>query len=244
MVDSSQLDKLDSAGESELQYEAVEPWAIVALLLGLVAPVALLAPVLWLEPILGILAAAAALVKISHAPGRTGRWLALLGLALAAFFLAAAVAQTVSAQWLLARQARSVADTFVELLHEGSPEKALMLNRSPEDRYPIDEGLWSYYQRNEEARNELKKLVDHPAVRMIAALGDRAQVRYYKAAGVGIDNDVAQVDLWYTITFTDSDNRKKTYILGVLMERQPIDDPDLNPWRVKNFAGGIDSDGR
>jgi hypothetical protein len=240
MVDSPRTDTLDSADESELHYESIEPWAIVSLLLGLVAPAALVAPVLWLVPILAALASVAALRKISQTPGRSGRGLSLAALGLATFFLAAAIAQNVSAQWLLANQARRVADAFVEFLRERSPEKALMLNRMPEARYPIDEELWSYYRRNEEAKGELRKLVDSPTVRMILALGDRAQIRYFKTAGVGVDGGVAQVDLWYTLTFDDADGRKKTYMLGVLMERRPIEDADLNPWRVKNFAGGID----
>jgi hypothetical protein len=243
MVDSSPTGTLDSAGDSELNYESVEPWAIVALLLGLLAPAALAAPLLWFLPILGLLAAAAALRKISRATGRPGRWLSLVGLALSAFFLTTAVARVASTHWLLARQARPVADQFVEFLREGSPEKALMLNRSAEFRHPLDEGMWSYFRRNEDARKELTAFVRDKTIRMILALGNRAEVRYYRTSAAGNWGDTAQVDLWYTVTFTDTDGRKKTYILGLLMERRATD-PDLNPWRVRDYAGGIDPFGR
>jgi hypothetical protein len=244
MVDSAPVDSPDSITEPELQYRAVEPWAIVAVILGLFAPAALAAPVLWFVPILGLLASATALRKISRESRRSGRALALVGLALATFFLVAAIAQSASTQWLLIRQARPVADQFVEFLLQGSPEKALLLHLVPEYRHPIDEGLWSYYRHNDEARADLRKFVHNPTIRLMLALGNRAQVRYYKTASLGTDNGVGLVDLWYTVTFTDAGGRKKTYVVSLLMERRPIDDPDLNPWRVRDFSGGIDPHGR
>lgn len=244
MVDSAPSDALDSTEESELRYESVEPWAIVALVLGLLAPVALASSVLWFVPILGLPAASAALWRIRQSPGRSGRVLALVGLALSAFFLTAAIAETASAQWLLVRQARPVGDQFLEYLREGSPEKALMLRRLPAYRYPPDESLWSYYRRDDEAKAELRAFVRGEPIRMILALGDRADVRFYRTTGVGADGDVAQADLWYSITFTGADGRKKTYFLSLLLERKPTDDPDLNPWRVRDYIGGVDPRGR
>jgi hypothetical protein len=240
MADSASPGTLDSATEHELHYEAVEPLAIVALLLGLVSPAALAAPVLWLLPVLGLVAGTAALLRIRRAPGRPGRALALVGLALASFFLAAAIAATASTTWLLARQARPRADQFVEYLRQGSPEKALLLHMAPDYRHPDDEGLWTYYRRNEEARANLRKFVANPAIRMILALGERAEIRYFRIAGAGSDDDMGQVELWYTVTFTGDDGRKKTYLLSLLMERRATKDPELSPWRLRDFVGGVD----
>jgi hypothetical protein len=70
-------------------------------------------------------------------------------------------------------------------------------------------------------------------------LGERADVRYYRAARVGIRGSDAQVDYWYTITFTDDDGRKKTYFCSVILERKPLTDHELNPWRIMKLTGGF-----
>jgi hypothetical protein len=164
---------------------------------------------------------------------------ALAAIGLAAFFLALAGGRLVSAQLLVIRQARPVADRFFEYLRARQPEKAALLNWTPDYRHPLDEDKWLLFKSNDEAKAELKKFVGSPIVRMLLALGDRADVRFYRAARVGVSGNVAQVDYWYTITFVDDDGRKKTYFCSIVLERKPTRDPELNPWRVLDFGGGF-----
>jgi hypothetical protein len=179
-----------------------------------------------------------ALVNIRR-EGRLGRTVALVGVALSTLFIVMPVSRILSAQVLLARQARPVAEQFLEYLRQRSPQKAIMLNRAPDYRRPIDEGLWLFFRADDDARTELQRFVTRPPVRMLLALGERAQVRFYKTASVATEGDLAQVDYWYSVTF-DDDGRKKTFFIGLLLERKPTTNPDINPWRVKDFAGGID----
>jgi hypothetical protein len=238
MVDSAPLESLDDT-ESQLDYQSLEPRAVVALLLGLVSALALVAAAWWFVPILAAIVAWAALVRIRR-DGRPGRTLALVGLALAAFWGTMGVARVVATQWILVGQARAVSDQFVGYLHEGSPEKALMLTLMADFRHPVDEGLWSFFRSNAEMRGELKKMAALPAVRLILNAGDSAQVRYYGVQGVSVGHDHAHVTLIYTVTFDDpADQKKKTYFFAVRMERKEPKDPELSPWRVDRYEGGF-----
>jgi hypothetical protein len=238
MVDSASIESLDPQSEGELEYQPVERLAIVGLILGLLSPIALLDTVLWFVPILGLLTNVMALVSIRR-DGRLGRTVALVGLALSTMFIVMPLSRILSAHVLLARQARPVAEQFLAYMREGSPEKAIMLNRAPDYRRPIDEGLWLFYRADDEARADLQQFVARPPIRMLLALGERAKVSFYKTASVATGGDLAQVDYWYSVTF-DDEGRKKTYFIGLLLERKPTENPDINPWRVKDVAAGID----
>jgi hypothetical protein len=235
MVESAPFESLEPA--DDVEYQAVEPWAIIGLLVGLISPIALVLPVLWLLPILGLLVAAIALGKIRR-DGRRGRALALVGLALSATFITAPVARALSAEWLLARQSRPVADQFMEYLRQGSPEKALMLTFAPDKRSPMDKSLWLLVRSDDEVKGELKKFVLAPPIRLLLALGQRAQVRFYETEAVGTAGNLAQVSQVYAVTFND-DGRKKTYFIGLRLERKPTENPDVSPWRVRDYVGGF-----
>ncbi len=119
----STSNQVEFAGDELLEYRAVEPWAIVAALVGLVAPVSILAPVLWLVPILGVAIACVALAKLRGGHPRSGQTAALVGLALSSFFITMLVAQSVAARVLVAPQERPVADQFFKYLREGRSAK-------------------------------------------------------------------------------------------------------------------------
>jgi len=180
-----------------------------------------------------------ALAKIRREPGRPGRALVLVGLALSTFFIVVPAAWMVSSRILLAGQPRPLADQFFKYLQEGSPEKSLMLEWVPDYRHGVGDDLWLFFRSNTEANADLQELVSQPVIRMLLALGEDAQVRYYKTARVWVARDVARVEYWYTVTFTDENNRKKTYFIGILLERKPTMDPELNPWRVRDISGGF-----
>ena len=237
MADAASTEPLDAAGDgAELEYRTIEPWAVVSMLLGFVSPVAFIAPVLWLVPILGALAAWRALVRLRRAPERSGRPMALLGLALSVFCVTAPIARAATARVLLGPQARFVSDQFIEYLLEGSPEKAVVLHFAPDGRPPIDNGLWTFIRSNDEAKKMLRDMVDKPAIRMLLELGKKANVRFFRTNALASNNQATLVDENYTVTFLDKNGKKKTILLGVLMERKGVYNPDVNPWRVRDFS--------
>lgn len=239
MVESAPIES-HAESDSPFEYQSVERWAIVSLLMGLLSPLAMAAPVMWIVPILGWLSGGVALAKLRNEPGRPGRVLVLASLALSTFFLFVPVAKMVSVRILLAGQPRPVADQFFKYLQEGRPEKALGLKWVADYRNGVGDNAWLFFRSDSDANADLRSFVSQPMNRMLLELGDDAQVRFYKTALVGVSGERAQVDYWYAITFTGENNQKKTYFISILLERKPTRDPNLNPWRVRNVTGGFD----
>ncbi len=237
MVESPSTSSLGEAAAVEIEYRSVEPWAIYGLVLGIVSPVALLAPILWLVPPAGILANLVALRRIDLHANRVGRAAALAGLALCVLFGVMPIAKMATAYVLLRDQPREVADQFFEYLRDDRPEKALILRSMPAFRqlHEDDADPWLIYRINEDAKRDVTSFVNMPLVRALLALDGRAEVRYFKTVGMGTSGAKAEVNYWYTVTFDDDSGKKKTFLVGVLMERVPSNDPGLNPWRVKTF---------
>lgn len=237
-------DALDPLTGGEIEYRSVEPWAIGSLLIGMASPLALLAPLLWLVPPLGMLASSVALARLRRDASRIGRTPALVGLGLSILFGVAPFARMASDYVLLRDQARPLADQFVEYVRQDRPEKAVSLRVAPDARPTLDdlddEGLWKFYRQNAEAKRDLTAFVSVPIVRTMLALGPRADVRFYRTAGIGTDGSYAQVVYWYTVTFVDEQEKKKTFLVGVVLDRKPTQMPGLSPWRVKDFFGPID----
>jgi hypothetical protein len=242
MVESAPVESSGKWTDPQLEYRSVEPWAVGGLLLALLSPVALLDGLWWLIAPLGVLANAVALRRVAAEPHRMGRAAALLGLGLSLFFGTAPWARSFAERLLLPEQARPTADQFFEFLRQGSPEKAVQLRFAPDYREPFDDTLWKYLRTNTAAGQELRRLVADPTVRTLLALGDRAQVRYFRSGGVSTDGARAVANLWYTVTFDDDQGRKKTFIVRVLLDRKPVGTPGLNPWKVGAVFGGINPD--
>ena len=241
MMDSAPVDSPDGLADPLLGYQAVEPSAIVGFLLALLlSPLALISWPLWLIAPLVAGANLVALRRLRRDPGRPGRLAALAGLGLALFFGTVPWARALTERLFLPDQARPVAEQFFELLRKGQPERAVTMWFAPESRRPFDESLWPYFRRDTDARGALLKMVDDATVRTLLALGDRAQVRYYKSNAMITAGATAGVVLWYTVTYADEAGKKKTFFVRVGLKRQPSSRTDVNPWLIKGIHSGVD----
>jgi hypothetical protein len=237
MLESTPVGSSDRPAEAEMEYRSIEPWAVGGLLLGLLSPAALLAPLLWLLPGLGILANCVALARLNRNSSRAGRGAALMGLGLSVMFALAPPVEMGTAYLLLRNQGREVADHFLEYLTHDQPEKALMLRTLPEIRQLEDP--WTFFRYDGDAKKDLEKFTRMPLVRTLLALGDKADVKFLQLSGIGFSGPQAQVNYWYTVTFDDA-GKKKTFVVGVVLERKPVGQPGLSPWRVKDVYGPVD----
>lgn len=237
MSDSSPTSASSDPEDDTLEYRSLEPLAVVSVLLGLASPVAIFQPLLAVVPILGLLTAVVAVAKIGGDRARSGRGVAVAGVVLSTFFLAVPLARYASAQFMLRGQAVPVANEFLERLQQQHPEEAMLLQMAPDYRPPVDDGLWSYYRNDQEARTQLEAFVKQPFVRMLLALGPDAEVKLLKVNGIGAGRQFALADLHYTVTFRDDDGQRKTLVLGILLERRtrPMN-AELNPWRIREFT--------
>ncbi len=150
------------------------------------------------------------------------------------------VAQAVTSKWLLTRQARPVAALFLRFLCEERPEKAMNLRFAPDQRMPLNDQLWANYRHDPEARELLKKFVQNPVVRTLMALGKGAEVRFYKTSAIVTDGSRGVVSQYFTVTYEDDEEGKQTFFVNVMLERNPTEEPGINPWRVIDLDGGFD----
>jgi hypothetical protein len=228
--------------EDVIEYRSVEPWAILALVLGFLSPLAMLGTLWALVAGAGVLASLVALARIRADSGKIGRIVALSGLCLSVTFGVAPAAQWAASNLVLRNQPRAMADQFFEFLRQNQPEKAMMLRVASDHRMSLDDShsIWLSMRYDQEAATQMQQFVQTSLIRKLLELGKRAEAKYYRTTVVATDSDRAIVDYVYTVTFTDDDGRKKTFLVGILMERIPTRKADISPWRVKDYVGDVD----
>jgi hypothetical protein len=232
--------RLSNAHDDEvLKYQAVSGQAVAGLIFGVAAALAFIHPALWIVPVAGILVAGLALWRIARdAPALVGRKAALAGLMLSIFFATAAPSGWFAYRALMRREARQFAQVWFDFLRRDHPHKAHQLTRHPRYRLPLDESLWVAYEEGSDPRNELENYVLRPEVHALLALGDKARVRYYHTEGQGTVEGHESLYQVYAVTY-DEAGGKKTFFIGLSMERYRLLSTGRAYWRVLRSEGGI-----
>jgi hypothetical protein len=232
--------KLHAAADADVQqYRPVSGWAVAALLLGLLSPLAFVGAIFWLLPVLGVAVSVLALRQFSMPDNvSTGRSAALVGLALGLVFGTAAPAAQWSETWLLKREARSLGEAWFAHLAAGQPAKAAQLAVSPNLRRPLDDKLWDYYRSGPEARKELEDLIAQPHVRTLLALGPRAKIRFYETGDVTRYEQRDLLTQYFAVT-RDDQGRTKTFFVRVLTERSINPKTKRAGWQIMATSGGV-----
>lgn len=116
------------ADEFDADYRSLSGSAVVALLVGLLSPVALLAPMLVVVPLVAIAVAAVALRSLAaNREVLTGRPLALTGLALAVASLAMTTTRDAVRHRLLSAQAEQAARVWIEQTVAGQLDSSYLM---------------------------------------------------------------------------------------------------------------------
>jgi hypothetical protein len=164
--------------ESELeQYRSISVTAIVAAVLGLLSPLAMLHPVLWSIPLAGIAVALTAFRQLkTDGDQLTGRKAALLGLALCLIFGAASTARYFGRGYFVRREAHQLAMEWLGYLQANDRLKAHQWIYDPGMRAPLDDALPAYYERNPDQQKSLADFVAAEPVRSLLALSKDATI--------------------------------------------------------------------
>ena len=242
------------------QYRALSTLAVVGLIWGLLAPLAMIHPLLWGAPLLGILFSGLALRRIArYAPALVGRKAALLGLTLSLLFGTAAPANRLVYRWLVRREGRQFAFQWFGFLARGQPQKAYQLTLAPKYRQPLDDKLWDFYREGPRWQEELEHYVARPLVRTLLALGEQARasgepirsgptqvamgekavVRYYQTTSqwqTGEGDRVVQV---YAVTYQDDQgDERKTFFVALNLQRVKLETGRAN-WHLDGVRDGF-----
>ncbi|MEX0939502.1 MAG: hypothetical protein WDZ59_16685 [Pirellulales bacterium] len=221
-----------AAGEHDA-YRALSPWAILALLLGLASPLALMGPVLRTVPLLGVIVAILALRQIATGEGRiAGRGAAVLGLALSLLFGSAAISQALSRTFWIDQQSRELSRAWIDFLLDGQPQMAHQLTKYPSERVPLDDMLWTYYRRTPAEAGELRAFVSQPLVHALLELADKATVRHWEMESIVDHRGKEYVVQIYTVTYEDRGQRT-TFFARVFASRRIDPETEQIEWRIE-----------
>jgi hypothetical protein len=219
-------------------YRAVSPLAVGSLVLGLLAPIALVGSLLWIVPALGIALAVLALRAIKQSSGElTGRRAAMVGLVLNAVFATAGPVNQICTRYWLAGAAQPIADAWFDFLRHDEPHKALQLGQPALQRRVLNDLLWDYYGSSKENRKELEHFVSSPVPRLVLEYGEKCQARFYEIASVVPANDRDMIDLIYVVTYP-APSGKQSFFVRMIIERRVLLSGDI-AWRIASNEGGI-----
>lgn len=85
-------------------------------------------------------------------------------------------------------------------------------------------------RRSTRWRERLEEYVARPLVRTLLALDAKAQVRYYSTVAERQASGEEVLWLVYAVTFDDA-GKKKTFFVGLQLQRHKLDDGQAN-WQV------------
>ncbi len=232
----------DSQDAEFAAYRPLAVQAVLSLLLGLLAPLAMLSSMFWLVPAIGLFFGNWALRRIKRDPAAlTGRKLAWAGLSLSLVFIVAAPTDWLVYRRIVRNEARQFSTLWFRYLTHDEPQKAHQLTLPPQSRQPLGENLWGFYGSNSRARGSLEGYVKTPLVRTLLALGPRAMVRFYETVDQSHDDNDDVVELLYAVTYEEEGERKSFFVaVGALRTKLPDGSAD---WRILQTAGGAKPEG-
>ena len=225
------------------EYRAVNPMAVVGLLLGLGAPLAMVNPLLWIVPMLGVVICGVALRAIGAEGGRwIGRKAAVVGLVLSIVFGLAGPTELLTSNWWVGREARMFGALWFDLLRDGEAHKAHQFDAPWNNRHRLDAGLWNMYRNTPDAHLSLERFVEEPLVRTLLALGARAEVRLWESDWQNVPGGKAYVSQYYAVTYDDptkpEGKRRTSFFAQLVLELSEHPYTDEGYWRIFRRQGG------
>ncbi len=234
---------LSDAQEADVaEYQAISGTAVFGLLLGILAPLALIHPLLWIVPGAGIFCSAIALRRIARdAPALIGRKAALVGLVLSVLFAGAAPANWFTYRHLVDREARQFALQWFEFLRRGEMLKSYQLQEPPRERLPLDDNLRERFLAAEEERSFLDMYTRRAEIRSLLALGEKTTVRYYDSVEQRHTGEGDVVKQIWAVTAEEA-GRKTSYFLELKLRRYAASDLGQAYWQIVDFEGAVNPD--
>ena len=220
-------------------YRALAGQAVLGLIFGLLAPLALVDPMLWSIPVVGVFLSGWAIRRIKNAPRRwpAGRW-PLAGLTLSLLFLAAVPADWFAYRRMVRNEARQFSALWFKYLTHDDPQKAHQLTLAPQSRQPLDDRLWDFYRNGACACGRSWKTTSSRPWCGPCSPWDRGpRCGSTRRPAQTRENDNDLVDQLYAVTYEEGGERKSFFVL-VRMERR--NSPAAAPTRrILQTEGGL-----
>lgn len=218
------------------EYRPVCGLAIVALVLGVLSFLSMVTPVGWVAALLGAVLGVVSLRRIAASePLMIGRSLAVAGVLLSVFFGCVGLAQWVTMDRLLTRQAVAFGLDWFEALRHDQPLIAHQLSVAPRMRPAPGSDLLPLYKNGVHFQEQIKEFVRNPVVRAVLALGEKAEVRPSGVRAYGARQETMEIQPVYAVTYS-VDGRKKTFFAALTIRRDQVADTGTFTWQVSDFS--------
>ena len=208
-------------------YRSLSVLALLALAMGLLAPLAFSAPLLLAVPVLGVAVALLSLGKIAASDGQMiGRKAALVGLTLSVVCLAGALTRDWMALRLVGRQAQVAGLQWINLLLANRPQAALAMTPEGQPRPPAPS---SPMGPSEPEESPFELFVAEPLVQALTELGEGAEAEFLaQSACVRVDAYRHLVEQQFAVT-----SGGQTIVVNLGLERRRVRDAAPR-WLIRN----------
>jgi hypothetical protein len=200
-----------------IEHGRLSPWALVALVLGVLSPAAIVGPLLWFVPVLAVVVALIALRQIARSEGQfTGWYLALFGLLAAIFFGMAGPARTMSRRHILEERSARFAEKFIDLLRHNQPWSAYQLTLPAGTRKPEASTQTEPSEKDEQNKKHYDEFLKLDPIKNLLHAGAAAKAEWEPARFVGGDEIRDDVAVGVRITgIGDNPSKPAEFIMYV-----------------------------
>ncbi|MDR1959826.1 MAG: DUF4190 domain-containing protein [Planctomycetaceae bacterium] len=214
--------KAASESQSVAEYRSVSLSAIISLVLGILSVTFLFHWGFFFVPILAFFFAVLALVRFRFTGEMLwGHWMPPIAMFLALFFTAFHYTMWFCFDRILMTQARQFAPLVFDALKEDDLPRYLELQRLRFQRQKTVSSIeerWKPLGKSEEEAESIDMLTKETLLRTLIALGDKADVTFYKSGGVSHDTS-DYVSLIYAVTYPNGTGEKETFFVKVFLQR-------------------------
>lgn len=215
-----------------VEYRSLSPWAVAAVLFGVLSAAAVIGPLLWLIPAMAVIVSLIALWKISASQGqRLGRGAALLGLMLAIFFGLAGPARTLSRQYWLETRAQHVAAGFIDLLQHQRSYDAYQLTKGAILRKPPPADGTDPFAKDPDTKKDFDKFVEQEPIKSLLDPHQKISVESLSAKLVGSDDRLDDMEVDYRLRLA-ADGKEHSIQGRMYLERSLAYPNGNEQWRI------------
>jgi hypothetical protein len=233
----------NDASEEEVIYTRLSVPALLSTVFGLMSLLAFITPWFSFFGILGIVFALWAIAAISKAEGSlTGLLFARIGLSGSVITLVAVAVLWPSYQYGVRFEANQFFRIWFEALRQNNIPLAKGLNSFYWERPETDkpEEWWQKQYENNFTHRSIHSFVDSKLVRVLLALGDKADVSYYKTIFVTTSDNKDFVVILYAVSYPTGDGKTETFFVKMVGKREfPRGDVKSAGWVLDGYPAFI-----
>lgn len=186
-------------------YKPISPMAVTSLVLGVASLAAFFSGVLWIIPPIAVVVAGLTSYRLEQARDEyAGQFAAKFGLLLAVVALCGAPTIYFTKRYILGRESRVVADSFVDLILENKLKTAFAKTARPDMQASANDDADRILDRM--GREPYQSFLSSPPVGLFGGKGADIQVTHSGLWYVGVDKGVERVVHVYIMTVFDEKN--------------------------------------